>query len=427
MTAPTPSLSSRNRVFRATHGFGGSRIPESLKRVFLESNRGKEVHEPPKDKAAFKVFEKKQQRVDVKKESPLGKSKSCSNHSEKGLKRKGRKCLKSGGVYDGLSIPKVRSIQGKGNIGDLVSEAYDLSLTDNNNNKPESVSQPVASYPSQRSPQVFLDVMLRTLGYSTQQFHTLETCYFNDPTTLQVASYHTRLQDLALSKQQDKLRGIMSSGISTNPCNRHGDSLLHTACRSGWDACLGLMIDCGASVQVSDGAGRTPLHSAFFGTNPSFEIVTRLIQKDRHLLHLCDRHGATPLAYIPRDQWGIWIDYFYSKRDQFWPRRNKRIDGVEPPPPKMYQAPNSQPLSDPSNALLPELAEMVVAGKLTPEEAQCLMNDDDDDDEDDTTTGDNDTMAESTWAESTYQDSLEEYEQMSEEFDGFHCGTIEEE
>ena len=436
MTATrTLSSSRRNRSCRESHGFGGSRIPESLKLVFLQSNQGHEVHEPPQDKAAFKVFERKK-RVDLKKDSPelglpLGKSwhlhqpgdplGSCSNHSDGSWERKGRKYLK-GGLYDVLKMPKVKSSEEKSNIGDLASEACALSETD----KSESVSKPVASYPSQRYPQVFLDVMLRTLGYSTHQFNTLETSYCKDPTTLQVASYHTRLQDLALSKQEDKLRGIMSSGISTNPCNRHGDSLLHTACRSGWDACLRLMIDCGTSVQVSDGVGRTPLHSAFFGTNLSFEIVDLLIKKDRHLLHLRDRLGATPLAYIPRDQWGIWIDYFYSKRDQFWPRRNKRIDGVEQPPQKMHEAPNSKPLLDPSNALIPEMAAMVVAGKLTPEEAQCLMNDDDD------YTGDNETITESTWAESTYEDStyqesLEDYERMSDDFDGFHCGTIEEE
>lgn len=245
-----------------------------------------------------------------------------------------------------------------------------------------------SSYPSQRSPQIFIDVMLRTRGYPIETFRTMETSYYNAPTELQKSSYHARLQEMIRSSQEQKLREIMVCGISTNPCNLHGESLLHTACRNGYDGAVRVMLECGASVQVSDDSGRTPLHAAFFGTTPSYDIVEMIVIRDRNLLYLKDNCGATPLSYIPKDHWGMWIDFFYARRDVFWPRRNKRFDAMAEGSrsgvcsPKMHEQPNSAPLPDPANALSLELASMVAAGKLSPDEAHFISSGGDDDDED---------------------------------------------
>lgn len=40
----------------------GSRIPPALQAVFLASNQGQEVHEPPKDGSAYRVFRRNGQR-----------------------------------------------------------------------------------------------------------------------------------------------------------------------------------------------------------------------------------------------------------------------------------------------------------------------------------------------------------------------------
>ncbi|KAL7566406.1 hypothetical protein ACA910_011143 [Epithemia clementina (nom. ined.)] len=464
------------RFGKETCNYGGSRIPDSLKMIFLESNRGNDVYVPPTDKAAFKVYERpKPAKIPTVIEPKIrkklfrkpaaggdnpanepsecgggrGESSSSQPQSHPSVEKPRR--MLTGSRHERL---KERSSKSKSKKSSSKADDDGASVKSGSNNTTDSVvSQSVPSYPSQRSPQVFLDVMLRTLGYSTDKYNTLETSYFNDPTPLQVSSFHARMQELVQSQDERRLNRIMSCGISPNPCNRHGDSVLHTACRSGWDTSVRVLIECGASVQVSDGAGRTPLHSAFFGTKPSYEIVELLIKKDRYMLQLSDRYGATPLAYIPRDQWGIWIDYFYSKRDHFWPRRNKRIDGIEGTPAKFLEKPNSAPLPDPSNALLPEMAAMVAEGKLTPEEARCLADDEGDEETStygdsasycdsslgessnfgDSTVGDDDTNtygdSTHTYGDSTYAESLDDYESIAgdDDDDEFACDTIGEE
>lgn len=397
-----------------TSHFGGSRIPDSLKSVFLESNGGKEVHEPPKDKSAFKIFgrscPKAQGNDFVKAQGNFFVS------IGRDARRQRRKRLQRTGD-ENRGQPQTLSLSGR--MDDTVkfesietkrAQVEEMASSETSYRSDASETT-VHSYPSQRSPQLFLDVMLRTLGYYAKPFNTLETSYYNQPTALQVASAHVRLQESVQSQSERRLRQMLSCGISPNPCNRHGDSVLHTACRSGWDTSVRVMIDCGASVQVSDDCGRTPLHSAFFGTQPSFEIVELLLRKDRNLLLLRDRHGATPLAYIPRDQWGIWIDFFYSKRDVFWPRRNKRLDGVEETPAKFLEKPNSRPLENPPNALTTEIAAMVAEGKFTPDEARRIMEDNDDPSCEET------FVDGSSYTEYTDLDSLEDDDLIVEEFD----------
>ena len=384
-----PSLGIiHHRKFRCkdvSYSGGSSRIPESLKWVFLESNRGKEVHEPPKDKSAFKTF--------IRTEPEEKEGGSTSGTVDKKLNPFLNFTVVSDDMCANLSSHKSHSDQSRktrhrsprnGTVNNNESFGLVRNSSHNMHTKDPSISTPRhsivwnecgPSYPSQRSPQVFLDVMMRTLGYSTQRFKTLETSYFNKPTNLQVSSCHSRLHQLVQLQDETQLRRMMSCGISPNPSTQHGDSLLHIACRSGYDASVRVMLACNASVQVSDDYGRTPLHGAFFGSTPSYEIVELIIKRDRHLLQLCDQYGATPLAYVPRDQWGIWIDFFYSKRDDFWPRRNKRVVGIEQPPRKMYEKANSQPLLDPPNALTPSMATLVVSGKLSPEDVETLADD----------------------------------------------------
>lgn len=58
------------------------------------------------------------------------------------------------------------------------------------------------------------------------------------------------------------LEKMLQAGISPNPCNLEGESLIHFICRRGDHIILKLFLDYGANVQVSDYLGRTPLHEA---------------------------------------------------------------------------------------------------------------------------------------------------------------------
>eukprot|EP00527_Entomoneis_sp_CCMP2396_P005373 CAMPEP_0198137738 /NCGR_PEP_ID=MMETSP1443-20131203/1202_1 /TAXON_ID=186043 /ORGANISM="Entomoneis sp., Strain CCMP2396" /LENGTH=348 /DNA_ID=CAMNT_0043799265 /DNA_START=46 /DNA_END=1092 /DNA_ORIENTATION=- len=222
----------------------------------------------------------------------------------------------------------------------------------------------------ERSPQEFLDVMWRSRGYSRELYPTLETAYYNDPTPLQVASYHSRLLELVRNDEMTEIRSLLRSGLSQNPANQKGESMVHEISRLGnHDLLSVVMAEFGADVRISGADGRTPLHEACAGgaDKPHFGVVDILTAKDSRMFSLKDVNGKTPLDCIPMQQWHAWIDFLYVRRDMYWPRRLVRVDGQEEPPPLSVELPNSRPLPDPESALTIDLAGLLVSGDITPE------------------------------------------------------------
>lgn len=164
------------------------------------------------------------------------------------------------------------------------------------------------------------------------------------------------------------------SGISPNPCNAFGESTLHMVCRKGETEFLKAMLDAGASVQVADDYGRTPLHDACWAARPCFDVVTLILQRDSRLFHLTDCRGAVPLSYVPKKDWAAWLQFLESIKDDYWPQRDMRAGEQEPPELALLGA-NTRPLPNPANALTVELAAMVSSGKMTPDEAHFLVHD----------------------------------------------------
>ena len=117
------------------------------------------------------------------------------------------------------------------------------------------------------NPQDFLNRMLKKRGYCTTTFSSTNSAYYNRPTPLQQASYDLYLVDLAKNGDTQKLKEIFSAGLSLNPANSFGDSLLHMICRRGWDMVLSFLVDeFHVDVRVSDDHGRTPLHETCVST-----------------------------------------------------------------------------------------------------------------------------------------------------------------
>mmetsp|Transcript_26617 Transcript_26617/g.62546 ORF Transcript_26617/g.62546 Transcript_26617/m.62546 type:complete len:365 (+) Transcript_26617:168-1262(+) len=221
---------------------------------------------------------------------------------------------------------------------------------------------------SQQSPQDFLNAMWRSRGYCRDFYNTLETGYSNKPSPLQVASYHPRLLEMVRSNSAEELQELLKLGVSQNPANENGESLLHLVCRLGNHALLSMLIDeYGADVQIADSNGRTPLHEACFGgaTEPHFAVIDILAGKDKRMFSLKDKDGKTPLDCIPMEQWGSWIDFLYVRRDTHFPRRLVRVDGKEEAPPLVDEKPNSRSLADPPSALTIDFAGLVVSGEIT--------------------------------------------------------------
>lgn len=298
---------------QSTRRGNGMRIPRSLQAVFVTSNRGRDVNKPPPQKVAYKVF---------KNFMGIGKKKKKAPVVESDTKKKSKKIKE-------LVAPEV-------------------------------------------SPQIYLDVLLRSRGYSTTRYRTLDGAYYNKPTPLQKASYTTRLIDVIRRQSPEELRKLMSCGLSPNGCNEFGESIVHNLCRRGEYEKLEILFEYGCDVQVADDYGRTPLHDACWASHPSFETVKMLLDRYSRLFVMTDARNAPPLSYVPKENWKVWIQFFEDEKDVYFPKRDVAKEGDQPAPPKHLLPAHSRPLHDPPNALTPELASMVANGRLSPAEAIIL-------------------------------------------------------
>lgn len=217
-------------------------------------------------------------------------------------------------------------------------------------------------------------------GYCTERVAVGKTAFSRTPTPLQKASYHGYLIETIKKGEIDLFRRLMASGLSPNPSNMYGESLCHLVCRLGDHRMLKVMLDCGATTEVCDDFGRTPLHDACWAAKPAFELVDLIMTAglpngNHYLFSLTDNRGATPLSYIRQEHWAEWMEFLVKKKDIYWPAMDKS-HGKKGPPDITRELPNSRPLPDPMGALPLELANMVASGSILPEEAILLSEED---------------------------------------------------
>jgi Ankyrin repeats (3 copies) len=257
-------------------------------------------------------------------------------------------------------------------------------------------------------PQQYLDAMIRSRGYSTIRYKALECGYYYRPSELQQASYDPYIIRVVKQNRGNELRQLLQGGMSPNPCNTYGESLLHTICRCGNAALLQIMLDAQSDIEVVDDYGRTPLHDACWsakedifpvielllsgGVNPSNSREnpnsTNCVGRGPAMFYLADCRGSVPLQYVARDHWGEWIQWLEAHKDIYWPRRNRVTEGEVIPPPLTQLPPHSRAAYIPTNPLSPALAKMLVSGRMSPEEVEVLRyelqeNEEDEDDSDD--------------------------------------------
>jgi Ankyrin repeats (3 copies) len=218
------------------------------------------------------------------------------------------------------------------------------------------------------SPQIFLDHMLQSRGYSCRTFCSLEGGYHCAPTALQKASYGIKLIEAIRHSNDVLVQKMLQAGISSNPCNAFGESVIHMVCRRGDYKLLKVFKDHGCSLQVTDDFGRTPLHDACWTADPHFDIVEMILDVDVRLIHLVDCRLSPPLSYVKRAHWGEWITFLQSKADKYWPPRDVHKDGEEPPPVLCQEASQSRPIKDPPNAMPIEAAQRVSSGQISPDQ-----------------------------------------------------------
>jgi hypothetical protein len=221
-----------------------------------------------------------------------------------------------------------------------------------------------------------MDAMIRSQGYSTRRFKTLQSAYYNKPSPLQMASYELHMINVVKAFDHETLAAAMESGLSPNPCNAYAESLVHMVSRRGDAEALQILVDNGCNLQVADDYGRTPLHDCCWAADPAFEVADIILAVDPRLFYMTDSRGAVPLSYVRKEHWPLWIEYLESKKDTLWPMRDLKTDGEEDAPALTLLEANTRPMVDPENALTVELAAMVASGKMKPKYLKYDQNED---------------------------------------------------
>jgi hypothetical protein len=348
-----------------------SRVPAALQQIFVASQQGEDVQKisAPTDGMGFKMFrrgwgkkQKKQKVVRAPTTSSLNSERSGSRDtaadaSIKAIKNKNAKTIVSAHSFHRIG----GRFREKSLFSPLLTPYFPYFLLQIDS----------------QSPQAYLDKQIEARGYSVKKYLSLEGGYYCRPTPLQQASYGSRISFAVRSSEVSLVRRLLDAGLSPNPCNNYGESLVHMVCRRGDHKLLKVLLEAGCSLQVTDDYGRTPLHDACWRADPSFETVQLILDSDTHLLQLLDCRGAAPLSYVKKENYPIWIEFLEAKLDRFWPIRDIRTEGEEHPPPLTVRSPHAIPIPDPVHALPLEVAAMVANGRMEPEEAIYLDDEDD--------------------------------------------------
>ena len=146
-------------------------------------------------------------------------------------------------------------------------------------------------------------------------------------------------------------------------------------CRRGDHKLLQLFLDNGASLQITDDFGRTPLHDACWTPEPFFELVELVLQNDRRLLNITDCRGSLPLAYVRKIHWNQWKEFLEKNKDIFWPERDVSKEGEESTPELVMKSPHTIPAPLPVKPASKDLVKAVARGKI-PSDVAITMTDD---------------------------------------------------
>ena len=290
-------------------------------------------------------------------------------------------------------------------LGRNVSEVVDLQNDSTDGTRKHAYAQVVGStnYRSQpdlthekeggasESPQDYLNASLRSRGYSTMTATSFDCGYPSQPTALQRSSHGVAVLRAVQNSDADALSKLLQAGLSPNPCNAHGDSVLQMVCKRSDVKLFQTFLDNGVVLEIADPFGRTPLHFAAWApaSDDTFEIVTAMLDRvGTDILRVTDKNGKTPLQYLTVDKWPRWVSYLKSKLGVYLPQRepvgDTTGDGQQQTPPRCSNAlegevsDESSPdhdvkevtVVDPPNSLSPEVAALVASGKVRPEDVQ---------------------------------------------------------
>lgn len=213
------------------------------------------------------------------------------------------------------------------------------------------------------SPHKFLLAILHARGYPTLRLTSYEAGYHVDPTHLQLASFGSAVVKAVHSSDARSLSKLIGCGLSPNPCNQFGDSILSLICKRADYSVFSVLVDQGCDLQICDSFGRTALHNLAWASRFSGPMAKVILDYDLHQVLLEDKRGQCPLEYVRQDKWGEWISFLRANMDVYWP---VSYDRPIKPLPRDFR---NGSVADPMPALSTDLAVKISSGEVSPEDA----------------------------------------------------------
>jgi len=134
--------------------------------------------------------------------------------------------------------------------------------------------------------------------------------FFTKPTEEELVAYTQDVVCAVRRRDMAMLRTFLASGRRLHCSNRYGESLLHMACRRGYnDVAKFLLEDAGVPARIKDDFGRTPMHDACWAPQPNYDLIEILFGKDPGLALVADVRGHTPFDYVRKDHWSGWNEF----------------------------------------------------------------------------------------------------------------------
>jgi len=106
----------------------------------------------------------------------------------------------------------------------------------------------------------------------------------------------------------EPLQEVISRDENLGRPDGSGKTLLHHACEQGHGQAVKLLVDAGVALEAQDRDGRTPLHLAcLMAAQPArvrgadHVAISKYLQEHQASTGTQDKHGHTPLSYLPRE------------------------------------------------------------------------------------------------------------------------------
>mmetsp|Transcript_3224 Transcript_3224/g.7073 ORF Transcript_3224/g.7073 Transcript_3224/m.7073 type:complete len:529 (+) Transcript_3224:307-1893(+) len=142
---------------------------------------------------------------------------------------------------------------------------------------------------------------------------------FHTHTEEEIASYPPTAM-LIRNGDFDGLKKAHEAGLNLQAANKFGESLLHIACRRGYDDVATFLVEAAnVTIWVRDDFGRTPLHDACWTARPNLELMDLFVRRNPELLLVSDKRGNTPLDYVRREHWDLWRQFLEDRWDCICP------------------------------------------------------------------------------------------------------------